>query len=52
MYIMFLCKINGIQADFIFDTGAGMISLSSSFAQSLYYKGLSESDFWVRECQE
>ena len=39
------CKINGLKADFIFDTGAGMISLSSSFAKQLVEMGrLSEKD--------
>lgn len=45
MSIMFSCKINGFAADFIFDTGAGMISLSSSFAKQLVDRGLlSEND--------
>ena len=39
------CKINGLNADFIFDTGAGMISLSSRFAKQLVDTGrLSEND--------
>ena len=39
------CKINGLKEDFIFDTGAGMISLSSSFASQLIEAGrLSEND--------
>lgn len=39
------CKINGLKADFIFDTGAGMISLSSRFAKQLVETGrLSEND--------
>jgi len=39
------CKINGLKADFIFDTGAGMISLSSNFARQLVEMGrLSEKD--------
>ena len=40
------CKINGIGADFIFDTGAGRVSLSSSFAMLLINKGLlSDNDY-------
>ena len=40
------CKINGIKADFVFDTGAGAISISSSFADELSNKGLlSKNDF-------
>ncbi|MBQ6191173.1 MAG: retroviral-like aspartic protease family protein [Bacteroidaceae bacterium] len=40
------CKINGIKADFIFDTGAGAISLSSYFANELIKQGkLTESDY-------
>lgn len=40
------CKINGVQADFVFDTGAGAISLSTGFAQTLMSRGvLSEPDF-------
>jgi clan AA aspartic protease (TIGR02281 family) len=39
------CKINGLKADFVFDTGAGMISLSSNFAEQLIEMGrLSEKD--------
>lgn len=39
------CTINGLKADFIFDTGAGMISLSSNFAKQLTDMGrLSEKD--------
>ena len=34
------CKINGLKADFIFDTGAGMISLSAGFADKLIELGL------------
>ena len=34
------CKINGIKADFVFDTGAGAISISSSFAKELSSRGL------------
>ncbi len=40
------CIINGLKADFIFDTGAGMISLSASFAEELRSKGLvSQADY-------
>ena len=39
------CKINGLKADFIFDTGAGAISLSAGFAENLTNMGkLSKSD--------
>ena len=39
------CKINGQKADFIFDTGAGMISLSADFTDKLLKQGLiSQSD--------
>ena len=39
------CKINGLKSDFVYDTGAGMISLSSSFAKQLVEMGrLSEKD--------
>ena len=38
------CKINGIKADFIFDTGAGAISLSSDFARRLVAQGLLSDD--------
>lgn len=34
------CIINGLKADFIFDTGAAMISLSKSFAEKLIKQGL------------
>lgn len=34
------CKINGVPAKFIFDTGASKISLSAGFAQELLDKGL------------
>ena len=34
------CKINGLKADFVFDTGAGAISLSSYFARCLIEQGL------------
>ena len=34
------CKINGLKADFVFDTGAGAISLSSDFASRLVDMGL------------
>ncbi len=40
------CKINGVKADFIFDTGASAISLSSSFAEQLIDLGkLSRNDY-------
>ena len=40
------CKINGITADFIFDTGASTICLSSSFANELKRQGkLSQKDY-------
>lgn len=40
------CKINGLMADFIFDTGAGMVSLSASFIEKLKKQGLiSKGDF-------
>ena len=39
------CKINGLEADFIFDTGAATICLSSFFAQQLIETGqLSKND--------
>ena len=39
------CKINGLKADFVFDTGASIICLSSLFAKQLIEQGLiSESD--------
>jgi aspartyl protease family protein len=38
------CKINGVRADFIFDTGAGMISLSAGFAEKLIEQGLISRD--------
>ena len=38
------CKINGEKADFIFDTGAGAISLSSVFAKRLIALGLLSED--------
>ena len=39
------CKINGVGADFIFDTGAAAISLSAGFARKLIEMGkLSEND--------
>ena len=39
------CKINGLKADFVFDTGAGAISLSSDFAKRLVDMGvLSDND--------
>ena len=34
------CKINGVKADFVFDTGASNISLSAGFAQILVSRGL------------
>lgn len=34
------CKINGISADFVFDTGAGAISISAGFANELTRRGL------------
>lgn len=40
------CKINGEKADFVFDTGAGLISLSSDFAERLKNLGLlTDEDF-------
>ncbi len=40
------CKINGVKADFIFDTGAGAISLSSYFANELIKQGkLTDNDY-------
>jgi aspartyl protease family protein len=39
-------KINGIDMEFIFDTGAGLISISSTEAAFLYKQGkISEDDF-------
>jgi clan AA aspartic protease (TIGR02281 family) len=43
------CKINGLKADFVFDTGAGAISLSSDFAKRLVDMGvLSDNDITGR----
>ena len=43
------CKINGLKADFVFDTGAGAISLSSGFAKRLVEMGvLSDNDITGR----
>lgn len=38
------CKINGEKADFVFDTGAGLICLSSDFAKRLMDLGLLTDD--------
>ena len=45
-YIYYVpCKINGLKADFVFDTGASSISLSSDFASRLIDMGvLSDND--------
>lgn len=34
------CTINGLKADFVFDTGAAMISLSKDFMEKLIEQGL------------
>ena len=43
------CKINGLKSDFVFDTGAGIISLSSEFATRLSELGLLTDDDIVGE---
>ncbi len=45
------CRINGEKADFIFDTGAGMISLSSDFAVRLIDLGLLTLDDVLGEAE-
>ena len=40
------CRINGISANFVFDTGASLISLSSGFANELLRQGkLTQNDY-------
>lgn len=40
------CQVNGLKIKFIFDTGAAIVSISSSYAEMMLANGyLEESDF-------
>ena len=41
--LYFPCKINGIQLDYIFDTGAGVVTMNDSIYRSMILKGLISS---------
>ena len=41
--LYFPCKINGIQLDYIFDTGAGIVTMNDSIYRSMILKGLISS---------